>query len=87
VPVDLGRDPRILVPHAPLHGRQVGALHEQERGRRVPEVMEPQLRHLADREQLEVAFRATPRVRVGRRLAVAAAWRRHLWTWNVPRND
>jgi hypothetical protein len=73
VAVDLGREARILVPHDPLHRRQVGALHEQERSRRVAQVVEPKLPHLADREQLEVALRATPRVRVGRRLAVVAA--------------
>jgi hypothetical protein len=72
VPVDLGRDPRILLSHDPLHRRQVGALHEQQRRRRVAQVVEAQLPHLADREQLEVALRAAPGVRVGRWLAMAA---------------
>ncbi len=56
VPVDLGRDARVLVAHDPLDGRQVGTPHEQQRRRRVPQVMEPQLPHLADRNNLKLHF-------------------------------
>jgi hypothetical protein len=73
VAVDLGRDARVLVAHDPLDGGQVGALHEQQRGRRVAEVVEPKLPDLADGEQLQLTDRTASGVRVGRGLLVTAA--------------
>jgi hypothetical protein len=64
VAVDLGRDARVLVPHDPLHRGQVGALHKQERGGRVAQVVKAQLPYLANRTELELADRAAARVRV-----------------------
>jgi hypothetical protein len=61
------------MPHDSLHGGQVGAAHEQERRRRVAEVMEADLSDLADREELKGALRAATEVRVAGRLAVPAA--------------
>ena len=58
--------------HDPLDGGQVGALHEQERRRRVAQVVEAQLSYLADGEELELADRTAARVRVRHRLVVAA---------------
>jgi hypothetical protein len=73
VAVHLGRDAGVLVAHDPLDRRQVGAVHEQERGGRVPEVVEPDLPNLPNREQLEVALRAAARVRVCSGLLMPAA--------------
>jgi len=73
VPVHLRRDARVLVPHDPLHGGQVSALHKQERGGRVAQVVKAQFPNLADRTELELADWAAARVRVRRRLVVAAA--------------
>jgi hypothetical protein len=36
VSIDLGREARILVAHDSLHGSQVGAAHQQQRGRTIP---------------------------------------------------
>jgi len=73
VPVELGRRARILVAHDPLDRREVGAAHQQQRCRRVPKVMEPNLSHLPDGEELEVALRAPTLGRIRRELPVAAA--------------
>jgi hypothetical protein len=73
VPVDLGRDARVLVAHDPLDCGQVSPLHEQERRGRVAKVVEAQLPDLADREELELAGRAAARVRIGSWLVVATA--------------
>jgi hypothetical protein len=58
VAVELGRRARILVAHDPLNRCEVGAAHQQQRGRRVPPVMEANLPHLPDGEELEGALRA-----------------------------
>jgi hypothetical protein len=39
VAIELGRRARVLVPHDPLDSRQVGAAHQQQGGRRMPEVV------------------------------------------------
>jgi len=73
VPVDLRRDAGVLVPHDLLYRRQVGALHEQQRRRRVAQVVEADLPDLADGEQPELALRAVDGVGVGRGFVVPAA--------------
>jgi hypothetical protein len=69
VSVDLRREARILVTHDSLHGRQIGAAHEQQGGGRVAEMVEADLPDLADREELEPALRAATQVRVSPRRA------------------
>jgi hypothetical protein len=64
VTVDLGREARILVTHDPLHRRQIGAAHEQQRRRRVAQVVKADLPHLAHGEELEATLRAAALVRV-----------------------
>jgi hypothetical protein len=61
------------VTHDPLHGGHVGAAHEQQGRRRVAEMVEPDLPHLADGEELKAAARAAAAAGIGRRLVVAAA--------------
>ncbi|HZL17504.1 MAG TPA: hypothetical protein VFG23_07140 [Polyangia bacterium] len=73
VAVDLGGEARIRVAHDPLDGDQIGAVHEQQRRGRVPEMVEANLPDIADGEELEVALRAATEVRVGRGLAMPAA--------------
>jgi hypothetical protein len=51
VRVHLRREARILVTHDPLHRRQVGAAHQQQRRGRVAKVMKPDLADPSDGEQ------------------------------------
>ena len=73
VAVDLRRQARILVTHDSLHGREVGAAHEQKGSGRVAEMVEANLPHLANGEELEVALRTATKISVGRGLAVPTA--------------
>ena len=73
VPVDLGRNARILVAHDPLDSGQVGALHEQKRRGRVTGAVKAQLPDLADREEPELTGPAAAPVRVRLWLVVARA--------------
>jgi hypothetical protein len=72
VAVDLRGDARIGVPHDPLHGRQIGAGHHEQRRGRVPDVVEADRPHLTDRPQLHLALRAPANLVVGRQHDVAA---------------
>jgi hypothetical protein len=72
VAVEVGRRARILVPHDPLHRREIGTAHEEQRGRRVPKVVETDPSNLAHGEELELAPRAPTLGRVRSRLLVPA---------------
>jgi hypothetical protein len=73
VAVELGRDARVGVAHDPLHRREVGAGHHEQRGGRVADVMEADRPHLPDRPELHPARRAPADLVVGCLLDVAAA--------------
>jgi hypothetical protein len=73
VAVELHRDARVGVAHDLLDGRQVGARHDEERGRRVADVVEADRPHLTDGPELEAALGTFANVVVWVLLDVTAA--------------
>src|SRR4051812_10265994 len=70
--IDLRGEARILASHGPLHGCQVGAAHQQQRGRGVAQVVEANVADLAHGKELEATLAAATEAGVGRRLAMVA---------------
>jgi hypothetical protein len=74
VTVELGGDAWIGVAHDPLHRREVGAGHHEQRRGRVTDVVEADRSHLPDRPQLHLALRAPADLVVRRQYDVAAVF-------------
>jgi hypothetical protein len=74
VAVELGRDPRVRVPHDPLHRWEIRAGHHKQEGSGVAGVVEAQRADLADRPELHLALGAAAKLRIGRELGLATAW-------------
>jgi hypothetical protein len=72
VSVDLGGDLRVGVPEDPLDSRERDAGLEEERRRRVAEVVEPQPLLVRDRPEAHAAPRAPARLGMGVPLGVTA---------------
>jgi hypothetical protein len=71
VAVDIHRDARVGVPQDALHSGRIGASHEEQRGRRMAEVVEAERAHLAVGPELHVSDAALRRApaRRGRSLS------------------
>jgi hypothetical protein len=74
VAVELHRDARVGVAHDLLDGREVGARHDEERSRRVADVVEADRAHLPYGPELEPALRAPTNLVVWVLLDVSAAF-------------